>query len=43
MMFFDQQDSMICIGRHVGRHTLSNMAAKTSFCFILIIYCYTFD
>ena len=32
-----QQRSMICIGRHVGGHTLpSNMAAKTSFCLHLV-------
>ena len=34
-----QQSSMICIGRHVGGHTVllpSNMAAKTFFSYILL-------
>ena len=36
-----QQSSMICIGCHVGGHTLqlllpSNMLAKTTFCFYLV-------
>ena len=31
-----QQSTMICIGCHVGGHTPSNMAAKTTFCLYLV-------
>ena len=36
-LIFQQSSTMVCIGRHVGGHTLlSNMAAKTTFCLYLV-------